>query len=125
MSETPDMPASNQAKVDAASEHMEGAAGPAQAAASEAAGYAKDKAREYANRARDAASEYSGRAREAASEYAGRVREYADQGYQYAAEKGRVAKDTTEDYIQSNPWYAVGIALGVGVLVGLMVRGRD
>jgi ElaB/YqjD/DUF883 family membrane-anchored ribosome-binding protein len=120
-----DMPANSQAQGDEGRDHMSDAADHAKSAAGEAAGFAKDKAREYADRARNKASEYSGRAREAASEYAGRVREYADQGYHYAAEKGKVAKDTTEDYIQSNPWYAVGIALGVGVLVGLMVRGRD
>jgi ElaB/YqjD/DUF883 family membrane-anchored ribosome-binding protein len=49
---------------------------------------------------------------------------YAKQGYDTVAEKGQQVKDTTEHYITGNPWYAVGIALGVGVLLGLSLRGR-
>jgi ElaB/YqjD/DUF883 family membrane-anchored ribosome-binding protein len=40
-----------------------------------------------------------------------------------AAEKSKQLKDTTQSYIEENPWYAIGIAMGVGVLVGLMLRG--
>ena len=49
---------------------------------------------------------------------------YAKQGYDMAAEKSKEVKETTEHYITGNPWYAVGIALGVGVLLGLTLRGR-
>ena len=40
-----------------------------------------------------------------------------------AAEKTAKVKEQTEGYITENPWYAVGIALGVGVLLGLVLRG--
>ncbi|HVS71862.1 MAG TPA: hypothetical protein VHQ47_11460 [Phycisphaerae bacterium] len=66
------------------------------------------------------------KAKEMASQYAGQAKEYAQQGYEYAADKTKKIKESTEGYIEENPWYAIGIALGVGVLVGLMLRGgRD
>ena len=34
--------------------------------------------------------------------------------------RGQEAIATTQDYIQKNPWSALGIAAGVGVLVGLL-----
>ena len=37
-----------------------------------------------------------------------------------AKEAGRVA----DDYVQDNPWGAVGIAAGVGLLIGLLIGRR-
>ena len=54
---------------------------------------------------------------------AGQAKEYAREGYEYAADKTRQVKSQTEGLIHDNPWYAVGIALGVGVVVGMMLRG--
>lgn len=52
--------------------------------------------------------------------------EYGQQGYDYATEKSRQMKEYTEGYVKENPWYAVGIALGVGLLLGILLRGgRD
>jgi len=85
-----------------------------------------ERADEIKDQAAGAVSEYAGKAKEYASQYAGRAKEYAQQGYDMAAEKSKQLKDTTQGYIEENPWYAIGIALGVGVLVGLMLRGsRD
>ena len=68
-------------------------------------------------------SDMAGKAKDYASQYASQAKEYAQQGYDMAAEKSKQFKDTTQSYIEENPWYAIGIALGVGVLVGLMLRG--
>jgi ElaB/YqjD/DUF883 family membrane-anchored ribosome-binding protein len=55
--------------------------------------------------------------------YARQAKEYAQQGYGMASEKGKQIRDTTQHYIEENPWYAIGIALGVGVLAGFLLRG--
>ena len=39
-------------------------------------------------------------------------------------ERGKAAVTATEDYVQTNPWQAVGIAAGVGFLVGLLATRR-
>jgi ElaB/YqjD/DUF883 family membrane-anchored ribosome-binding protein len=36
----------------------------------------------------------------------------------------KIAVDTTDEYVRTNPWTAVCIAAGVGALVGLMVSRR-
>lgn len=36
-------------------------------------------------------------------------------------ERGKAAVDATEGYVQSHPWQAVGIAAGVGVLLGMLL----
>lgn len=41
------------------------------------------------------------------------------------AERARMAAKATDDYVQENPWRAVGIAAGVSLLVGMLIsRGR-
>ncbi|PIB49475.1 hypothetical protein AOA57_10605 [Pseudomonas sp. 2588-5] len=39
-------------------------------------------------------------------------------------ERGQVAVTATEDYVQANPWQSVGIAAGVGFLIGLLATRR-
>lgn len=39
-------------------------------------------------------------------------------------EKGRVAAKATDDYVHEKPWHAVGIAAGVGLVVGLLIGRR-
>ena len=39
-------------------------------------------------------------------------------------EKGREAVKATDDYVQENPWKAVCIAAGIGLVVGLLVSRR-
>ena len=39
-------------------------------------------------------------------------------------EKGREAVKVTDDYVQENPWKAVGIAAGIGLVIGLLVSRR-
>lgn len=37
-------------------------------------------------------------------------------------QKTREAADVADDYVRDNPWSAVGIAVGVGLLLGILIR---
>ena len=39
-------------------------------------------------------------------------------------EKGKIAAQVTDDYVHEKPWHAVGIAAGVGLVVGLLIGRR-
>ena len=39
-------------------------------------------------------------------------------------DRGQAAVVATEDYVQENPWQSVGIAAGVGFLIGLLATRR-
>lgn len=39
-------------------------------------------------------------------------------------EKGKAAAKATDDYVHDNPWKAVGIAAGVGFVLGLLIGKR-
>ncbi len=39
-------------------------------------------------------------------------------------EKGKVAAQATDDYVHEKPWHAVGIAAGVGLVIGLLIGRR-
>ena len=41
-----------------------------------------------------------------------------------AIERGREAAETADEYVHQNPWAAIGIAAGVGLVVGLMLSRR-
>jgi ElaB/YqjD/DUF883 family membrane-anchored ribosome-binding protein len=53
------------------------------------------------------------RARELLKETEGSVRE-----------QGRAAVEATEEYVHSHPWQSIGIAAGVGFLLGLLASRR-
>lgn len=36
----------------------------------------------------------------------------------------KVAMNTTDEYVRTNPWRAVGISAGVGVLIGFLIARR-
>lgn len=38
--------------------------------------------------------------------------------------KSKEAADVADDYVRENPWNAVGIAAGVGLILGLLIRGK-
>lgn len=40
------------------------------------------------------------------------------------AQRGRRAVDATDEFVRRDPWKAVGIAVGVGLIVGLLVSRR-
>jgi ElaB/YqjD/DUF883 family membrane-anchored ribosome-binding protein len=39
-------------------------------------------------------------------------------------EKGKIAAQATDDYVHEKPWHAVGIAAGLGLVVGLLISRR-
>lgn len=39
-------------------------------------------------------------------------------------EKSKEAVEIADDYVRENPWSAVGIAAGVGLVLGLLIRGK-
>jgi ElaB/YqjD/DUF883 family membrane-anchored ribosome-binding protein len=41
-----------------------------------------------------------------------------------ALKRAREVADATEDYVRENPWQSVGIAAGIGLLLGLILSRR-
>ncbi|TXF12399.1 DUF883 family protein [Pelomicrobium methylotrophicum] len=41
-----------------------------------------------------------------------------------AAERSRIAAKATDEFVHQHPWKAVGIAAGVGLIVGLLIGRR-
>ena len=50
--------------------------------------------------------------------------EKAQQIQAVALEKGKEAVQTTDEFVHDHPWKAVGIAAGVGLLVGMLIARR-
>lgn len=40
-------------------------------------------------------------------------------------DKSKVAAKVTDDYVHENAWQTVGIAIGLGILIGMLFRSRD
>jgi len=38
------------------------------------------------------------------------------------ADKAKAAAVSTDDFVHRNPWEAVGVAAGLGLLIGLFIR---
>lgn len=41
-----------------------------------------------------------------------------------AMEHGRQAAQATDQYVHQNPWTAIGVSAGIGVLIGLLIGRR-
>ncbi|MET0209006.1 MAG: DUF883 family protein [Burkholderiaceae bacterium] len=41
-----------------------------------------------------------------------------------AVERAKASAKATDDYVHDNPWQSVGVAAGVGVLIGLLLTRR-
>jgi ElaB/YqjD/DUF883 family membrane-anchored ribosome-binding protein len=41
-----------------------------------------------------------------------------------AADQARQAAESADEYVRRNPWQAVGIAAGIGLLVGVLINRR-
>lgn len=52
------------------------------------------------------------------------ARESLEQTKESLQERGEAAVTATEDYVQANPWQSVGIAAGIGFLIGLLAARR-
>lgn len=56
-----------------------------------------------------------------------RAKSYVDAGVDAlntVSGKARQIGRTTDDCVRDNPWIAVGVAAGVGIVVGFLLRGR-
>jgi len=60
-------------------------------------------------------------ARAKAEESLSAARERLSEVKDSALQRGRELVDDGDEYVRNNPWQAVGIAAGVGLLVGLLV----
>ncbi|KIP96674.1 MULTISPECIES: YqjD family protein [Pseudomonas] len=38
--------------------------------------------------------------------------------------RGKAAVGATEDYVQTHPWQTIGIAAGIGILIGMLISRR-
>jgi ElaB/YqjD/DUF883 family membrane-anchored ribosome-binding protein len=63
-------------------------------------------------------------ASQAAQSRAGEVRDRVVDAATQAGEKGREARDKVQTKIEDNPFMAVGIALGAGLLIGALIARR-
>lgn len=43
---------------------------------------------------------------------------------QIVVKKSKECAEIADDYVRENPWSAVGIAAGVGLVLGLLIRGK-
>ena len=55
-----------------------------------------------------------------AEESLARVKTRLDDAQASLRASGQEALSATHDYIQQNPWSAVGVAVGVGIVIGLL-----
>lgn len=73
----------------------------------------------------DQAGEKVAAARERIQENLATAKERLVATEQAVAAKARQAAQATDDYVHENPWKAVGIAAGAGLIVGMLIsRGR-
>lgn len=82
----------------------------------------KERAVESAQQFRDTANEKATALKANATQRAQQVKESADQQWQDTRVKAKEFHVTAEDYIRQNPTKCVISALGLGFLVGLIVR---
>jgi ElaB/YqjD/DUF883 family membrane-anchored ribosome-binding protein len=82
----------------------------------------KDRAVESAQQFRDTATEKAAALKSAAAERAQHLKESATEQWQDTRVKAKELHVTAEDYIRQNPTKCVISALGIGFLVGLIVR---
>ena len=91
----------------------------------------KDRGANLAQKATETAQEYADRMRDMGGEYAGRAKAEAERLYQTSQQKAsEVAHYAEERYdevsemVRRNPAQALGIAAGIGFLVGLILARR-
>ena len=56
-----------------------------------------------------------------------RAKHYVDTGvdtYNALAEKTRAVGQQVDGYVRNNPWWVIGAAAGLGVLLGMLIRRR-
>ena len=53
------------------------------------------------------------------------AKEYLQDFEESVVDKSRVAARMTDEYVHENAWRTVGLAIGLGVVIGLLLRNRD
>jgi ElaB/YqjD/DUF883 family membrane-anchored ribosome-binding protein len=53
------------------------------------------------------------------------VKGYLQDFEESVVDKSKVAARVTDDYVHENAWQTVGLAIGLGVVIGLLLRNRD
>jgi ElaB/YqjD/DUF883 family membrane-anchored ribosome-binding protein len=86
--------------------------------AKELTGQAKNIARE----AQETAKEAAGQIAEKAREFGATAKEAAQSAYGTAQEKVKAGAQATDQAIRANPYTALGIAFGCGVLLGFLIK---
>ena len=82
----------------------------------------KERALETAQQFRDAAAEKAASLKSVATEKAHHIKDSATEQWQETRVKAKEIQITAEDYIRQNPTKCVISALGLGFLIGLIVR---
>jgi len=77
-----------------------------------------------ASAALEASRDYVGRIRDAGQDYAGQVYEAGHRKAEEAAFYAELGYEEARDWTRSNPAQALGIAAGIGLLMGLLVARR-
>lgn len=53
------------------------------------------------------------------------TKEYLQDFEDSIVDKSRTAARITDEYVHENAWRTIGLAIGVGILVGFLLRNRD
>ncbi|CAH0195544.1 MULTISPECIES: YqjD family protein [unclassified Pseudomonas] len=54
----------------------------------------------------------------------GRARTTLKNTEETVVQRGRAVAGATEDYVQTHPWQTIGIAAGIGILIGMLISRR-
>lgn len=74
------------------------------------------------NHTKEVAEDQSQELRESIEKNLDRAREILQERHQQWSEQSSELKERAEAYIQEKPWQSIGIAAGVGLLMGLILR---
>ncbi len=126
IAETPAQAAADDLRAAAgvAGEGVTSAASKLKVAASEKAHQAKAYATEKAGKAKEFASEKAAVAKDFATEKAAIAKEKAAAGWDVSCTKAKDLHTHSEEYVRANPTKAILGAFGIGVVIGLIVRGK-
>ena len=72
----------------------------------------------------EAGGEKTAEARAKIRESLDRARQRLQEAERAAVKRGEDAVHATEDYARNNPWQAMGIAAGVGLVIGVLLARR-
>ena len=53
------------------------------------------------------------------------AKEYLQDFEGTVVDKSKVAARITDEYVHENAWRTIGIAVGIGLIIGLLIRDRD